>query len=168
MSHAALVNVGLWYIIVVQPILLVVFVWAVSRAPSGPPDSPGHPAQEPLAPQVSAPRSPEPAMLAAVAPWPPAGAVEQPGGIGYVGRHATRGARRGDRRQNHQARPGNHRFAPPPTGTMDTERARGICRIRHESRPGRRGTFGYSGAVRSAGKPNPRWSPAIPVELRLR
>ena len=91
MSHAALVNVGLWYIIVVQPILLVVFVWAVSRAPSGPPDSPGHPAPEPLAPQVSAPRSPEPAMLAAVAPWPPAGAVEQSGEIGYVGRHATRG-----------------------------------------------------------------------------
>jgi hypothetical protein len=40
------------------------------------------------------------------------------------------------------------------------------CRGR-ESGPGRRGIFGYSGAVRSAGKPNPGWPPAIPVELRL-
>jgi hypothetical protein len=89
-SHAALVNVGLVYVVVVQPILLVVFLRAVSRAPSGPPDSASHPAPEPLAPQVSAPRSPEPAMLAARAPWPPADA-EQPGQTGYVGRHATRG-----------------------------------------------------------------------------
>jgi hypothetical protein len=90
-SHAALVNVGLVYIVVVQPILLVVFIGAVSRAPSGPPDSPSHPAPAPPAPQVSAPHSPEPARLAARAPWPPAGAVEQPGEAGYVGRHATRG-----------------------------------------------------------------------------
>jgi hypothetical protein len=90
-SHAALVNVGLLYIVVVQPILLVVFVRAVSRAPSGPPDSPGHPAPGPLPPQVSAPRTPEPARIAARAPWPPADAVEQPGETGYVGRHVTRG-----------------------------------------------------------------------------
>ena len=89
-SHAALVNVGLLYIVVVQPILLVVFIWAVSRAPSGTPDSPGHPAPGPLEPQVSAPRAPEPARLAARAPWPPAD-MEQPGETGYVGRHATRG-----------------------------------------------------------------------------
>jgi hypothetical protein len=56
---------------------------------------------------------------------------------------------------------------PPPTGTMHPERAHGLCRVRHESRPCRRGTFGYSAAIRSAGKPDPRWSPAIPVELRL-
>jgi len=90
-SHAALVNVGLSYIVVVQPILLVVFIWAVSRAPSGPPDSPGHPAPGPLAPEVSAPRSPEPVRLAARAPWPPADAVDQVGETSYVGRHATRG-----------------------------------------------------------------------------
>lgn len=91
MSHAALVNVGLVYIVVVQPILLVVFVRAVSRAPSGPPDSPSHPVPGPLASQVSAPPSPEPARLAARAPWPPADAVDQPSEIDYVGRHATRG-----------------------------------------------------------------------------
>jgi hypothetical protein len=56
---------------------------------------------------------------------------------------------------------------PPPTGTMHPDRARGLCRVGDESRPGRWGTFGYSGAIRSAGKPNPPWSPAIPVELRL-
>jgi hypothetical protein len=89
-SHAALVNVGLVYIVVVQPILLIVFVWAVSRAPSGPPDSPSHPVPGSLALQVPMPRSLEPARLPARAPWPPADAVEQPGTTGYLGRHATR------------------------------------------------------------------------------
>jgi len=56
---------------------------------------------------------------------------------------------------------------PPPTGTMNPERDRGICRVRHESSPGRLWIFRCSGVIRSAGKPNPRWSPAIPVELRL-
>src|SRR5215470_15636323 len=47
MSHAALVNVGLFYVVVIQPLLLVMFVRAVSRAPSGPPDSAGHSVPEP-------------------------------------------------------------------------------------------------------------------------
>jgi len=61
MSHAALVNVGLFYIVVVQPLLLVVFVRAVSGAPSGPPDASSHP--EPGSPllEVSLPELPEPA-----------------------------------------------------------------------------------------------------------
>ena len=91
MSHAALVNVGLFYVVVIQPLLLVLFVRAVSRAPSGPPDSTGHPVPEPPAPEVSAPRPPEPARLAARAPWPPADAVGSSGEPGYVGRHGTRG-----------------------------------------------------------------------------
>jgi len=88
MSHAALVNAGLFYIVVVQPFLLVVFVRAVSRAPSGPLDSSSHLVPEPPAPQVSAP---EPAGLAARPPWPPADTPDPPGETGYVGRHATRG-----------------------------------------------------------------------------
>jgi len=88
MSHAALVNAGLFYIVVVQPLLLVVFLRAVSRAPSGPVDSPSHPVPEPPASQVSAP---EPARLPARAPWPPAEALGLSDEGGYVGRHATRG-----------------------------------------------------------------------------
>jgi hypothetical protein len=91
MSHAALVNVGLFYVVVIQPLLLVLFVRAVSRAPSGPPDSAGHPVPEPPAPEVSAPRPPESARLAAGAPWPSADAVGPSGEPSYVGRHATRG-----------------------------------------------------------------------------
>jgi len=45
---------------------------------------------------------------------------------------------------------------PPPTGDHAPERAHGRRRVRHESRPGRRGTFGCSGAIRSAGRPGGR------------
>ena len=88
MSHAALVNAGLFYVVVVQPLLLLVFLRAVSRAPSGPPDSPSHPVPAPPAPKVAAPQSPG---LPARAAWPPADAVGASGEAGYVGRHATRG-----------------------------------------------------------------------------
>jgi len=88
MSHAALVNAGLFYVVVVQPLLLLVFLRAVSRAPSGPPDSPSHPVPAPPAPKVSAPPSPG---LPARAAWPSADAAGAAGEAGYVGRHATRG-----------------------------------------------------------------------------
>ena len=91
MSHAALVNAGLLYIVVVQPLLLVMFIRAVVRAPSGPPDSPSHPVPGPPTPQVSAPQSPEPTRRPARVPWPPADAAGLSGEAGYVGRHATRG-----------------------------------------------------------------------------
>jgi hypothetical protein len=91
MSHAALVNVGLFYIVVIQPLLLVVFVRAVRRAPSGPPDSASHPVPEPSAPEVSASEQVEPARLPARVPWPAADAVGSSSEAGYVGRHGTRG-----------------------------------------------------------------------------
>jgi hypothetical protein len=91
MSHAGLVNAGLFYIVVVQPLLLVVFIRAVSRAPSGPPDAPSHPVPGRAATQVSAPRPHEPAGLPARVSWPPADPVDLSGETGYVGRHATRG-----------------------------------------------------------------------------
>ena len=71
MSHAALVNVGVIYIVIVQPLLLVIFIRAVIRAPYAPADSESHPAAEPPAPQVYVP---EPAMLPVrPATWPPGG-----------------------------------------------------------------------------------------------
>lgn len=88
MSHAALVNAGLFYIVAFQPLLLVVFIRAVSQAPSGSPDSASGPVPGPPVPQVSAPG---PAGLPARAAWPPAGAAGPSEQAGYVGRHATRG-----------------------------------------------------------------------------
>jgi len=89
MSHAALVNAGLLYVVVVQPLLLMVFVRAVIRAPSGPADSPNHP--EPEQPAVAAPPPPEPTRLPARPTGRPVDAVGLSGEAGYVGRHATQG-----------------------------------------------------------------------------
>jgi hypothetical protein len=91
MSHAALVNVGLFYVVVIQPLLLVMFVRAVRRAPSGPSDSATHPVREPPVPEVSASRHAEPARLPARLPWPSADAAGSSSETGYVGRHGTRG-----------------------------------------------------------------------------
>jgi hypothetical protein len=91
MSHAALVNVGLFYIVVIQPLLLVLFVQAVRRAPSGPPGSASRPELEPPAPEVSASEQVEQARLAARVPWPAPDAVGSSSEAGYVGRHGTRG-----------------------------------------------------------------------------
>src|SRR5262252_1226847 len=91
MSHAALVNVGLFYIVVIQPLLLVMFVQAVRRAPSGPADSADHPVPEPPAPEASASGQAEPVRLPARVPWPSADALGSPSETGYVGRHGTRG-----------------------------------------------------------------------------
>jgi hypothetical protein len=91
MSHAALVNAGLLYVVVVQPLLLVVFVRAVIRAPAGPADSPSHPEPEQPAPEVAAPPPPESARLPARPTGRPVDAVGPSGETGYVGRHATRG-----------------------------------------------------------------------------
>jgi hypothetical protein len=92
MSHAALVNAGLFYIVVVQPILLVLFIRAVIRAPAGPVDSPSHEPEQPE-PQVSAlPQPPQPARLPVrAAAWPPSSAVGQPDEADYVGRHIAQG-----------------------------------------------------------------------------
>ena len=68
MSHAALVNVGLFYIVVIQPLLLVLFVRAVRRAPPGPADSARRLVPEPPAPEVSASQQAEPARLPARVP----------------------------------------------------------------------------------------------------
>lgn len=91
MSHTALVNVGLFYIVVIQPLLLVMFVRAVRRAPSGPPDSASHPVPEPSAPEAPVSWQAEPARLPARVPWPPADAVGSSSETGYMGRHGTRG-----------------------------------------------------------------------------
>jgi hypothetical protein len=92
MSHAALVNAGLLYIVVVQPLLLVVFIRAVIRAPSGPADSASEPEPEPPAPQISAPAPPEPARLPVrPATWPPSSAAGPSAEPDYVGRHIARG-----------------------------------------------------------------------------
>jgi len=90
MSHAALVNAGILYIVVVQPLLLVMFIRAVIRAPSGPADSASDPTPE--TPGASAPQRPGPARLP-VRPttWPPSGAVGPPEEPDYVGRHVARG-----------------------------------------------------------------------------
>ena len=90
MSHAALVNAGILYIVVVQPLLLVVFIRAVIRAPAGPADSASDPAPE--APEVDAPAAPGPARLP-VRPmtWPPSGALSPRGEPDYVGRHVAQG-----------------------------------------------------------------------------
>ena len=87
MSHAALVNVGLIYVVIIQPLLLVMFVWAVRRAPSGPPDSARHPVPEPPATEVPASQHAELARL----PWPHADPVGSSSETGYVGRHGSRG-----------------------------------------------------------------------------
>jgi hypothetical protein len=91
MSHAALVNVGLFYVVVIQPLLLVTFVRAVRRAPSGPPDSGGHPAPERPATGMPVSQQVESAGLPARVPWPPADAVGSSGGTGYVARHGAGG-----------------------------------------------------------------------------
>jgi len=92
MSHAALVNAGIIYIVIVQPLLLVIFVRAVIRAPYGPADSASRPGAEPPAPQASAPEQPEPAMLPVRrTTWPPSGAVGPSGEPDYVGRHVAQG-----------------------------------------------------------------------------
>ena len=90
MSHAALVNAGILYIVVVQPLLLVMFIWAVIRAPSGPAAPASDPVPEPL--EVSAPQPPGPARLP-VRPttWPPSGAVRLHDEPDYVGRHVAQG-----------------------------------------------------------------------------
>ena len=90
MSHAALVNVGFIYIVIVQPLLLVIFVRAVIRAPYVPADSASRLAAEPPAPQASAPE--QPAMVPVrPATWPPSGAIGPSAEPDYVGRHVARG-----------------------------------------------------------------------------
>src|SRR5438034_11435368 len=95
MSRAALVNAGLLYIVVVQPLLLVLFIRAVIRAPAGP-DSPDHPEPRPAEAPVAAP-APRTAALPRRQPppeprpaWPAVGTASQPSDDGYMPRHATR------------------------------------------------------------------------------
>jgi hypothetical protein len=96
MSRAALVHAGLLYIVVVQPLLLVMFIRAVIKAPAGPADSPSRPVPSPPEASVAAPASPTPALPQRQprpeprAAWPAADTASQPGDEGYVGRHATR------------------------------------------------------------------------------
>ena len=96
MSGAALVHAGLLYIVVVQPLLLVVFVRAVIKAPAGPADSLSHSVPSPSEASLAAPASrtsalqrrqprPEPRVA-----WPAADTASQPGDDSYVARHATR------------------------------------------------------------------------------
>jgi hypothetical protein len=91
MNQAALVHTGIFYIVVVQPLLLVLFVRAVIQAPLGPADSASHPVPGPPAPQVPASQPAEWSQLRAAATWPPAGPAGESGETGYVGKHATRG-----------------------------------------------------------------------------
>jgi len=92
MSHAALVNAGLLYIVVVQPLLLVMFIRAVILAPAGPADSPSNLKPKPPEGPVAAP-APRTAALPRRQPraaWPADSTASQPSDDGYSARHAIR------------------------------------------------------------------------------
>jgi len=91
MNQAALVHAGVFYIVVIQPLLLVTFIRAVIQAPPGPADSASRSAPGSPAPQVAGPQAPEWPRLRAGAAWPPGHPAGVPDETGYVGRHATRG-----------------------------------------------------------------------------
>jgi hypothetical protein len=88
MSHAALVNDGLFLIVVLMTLLLVMFLYAVIEAPL----EDAVPAEAPvLNTPVLAPPAPAPALPVRrpQAPVFPAGAAGQSGDAGYAARHTT-------------------------------------------------------------------------------
>jgi hypothetical protein len=91
MNQAALVHAGILYVVVVQPLLLVMFIRAVIQAPPGPADSASRSVPGPPVLQVAAPQPPEWSRLRAGAAWPPAPPAGMPDETGYVGRHASPG-----------------------------------------------------------------------------
>jgi hypothetical protein len=91
MNQAALVHAGILYVVVVQPLLLVMFIRAVIQAPAGPADSASRSAPGPPVLQVAAPQAPEWPRLRAGAAWPPARPAGASDETGYVGKHVSRG-----------------------------------------------------------------------------
>jgi hypothetical protein len=92
MSHAALVNDGLFWLVLFMTVLLAMFVCAVVMMP---PEAADRSSEEsPLGP----PGLPPPASVAALpsrrppAPASPAGPVPRPGGTGYAARHTPAAA----------------------------------------------------------------------------
>ncbi len=86
MTHAALVNGVVFWLVAVMTVLLVTFIYAVITTP--PQDA--APA-EPPALEWTAPASARPAQRP-LAPASPAGVTGQPGGTGYPARHTTSAA----------------------------------------------------------------------------
>ena len=90
MTHAALVNGVVFWLVVVMTVLLVMFIYAVITTP--PQDA--APAEPPVL-EPSALDWTTPAALPAqrpLAPASPAGVTGQPGGTGYPARHTTAAA----------------------------------------------------------------------------
>jgi hypothetical protein len=87
MSHAALVNDGLFWLVLLMTLLLATFVYAVVVAP---PQEASHSSEEPpLGPPGLPPPVPAPALPARPpqAPASPAGPARPSGGASYAARH---------------------------------------------------------------------------------
>src|SRR5437762_12893820 len=90
MTHAALVNGVVFWLVVVMTVLLVMFIYAVITTPR----QDAAPAEPPVL-EPSALDWTTPAALPAqrpLAPASPAGVTGQPGGTGYPARHITAAA----------------------------------------------------------------------------
>ncbi len=84
-SHAALVKDGLFFFVVLLALLLVMFLYAVIRAPLEAAGPASRPAPEPPTPPRPDHENP---IIDWPRPWPPGGTMGQPDD-GYVGRHAN-------------------------------------------------------------------------------
>jgi hypothetical protein len=91
-SHAALVNDGLFWLVLLMTLLLAMFVYAVVVTP---PQGAGRSSEEPpLGPPGLPPPAPVPALPSRRPPAPtsPAGPAPRPGGTGYAARHTPAAA----------------------------------------------------------------------------
>jgi len=92
MSHAALVNDGLFWLVILMTVLLGMFLCAVVMAP---PQEASRSSEEP---PLGPPALPPPASVAALPsrrpppPASPAGPASRPGGTGYAARHTPAAA----------------------------------------------------------------------------
>jgi hypothetical protein len=91
MTHAALVNGVVFWLVVVMTVLLVMFIYAVITAPRQDAAPAEPPVLEPSALEWTAPASALPAQRS-LASASPAGVTGQPGGTGYPARHTTAAA----------------------------------------------------------------------------
>jgi hypothetical protein len=96
MSHAALVNGTLFWLVVLLTLLLVLFVYAVvvARPEDDVPAGASAPGSLTVESVVRTPPAPAPALPVRrpKAPVPPAGDAGQPGGTGYTARHTPAAA----------------------------------------------------------------------------
>jgi hypothetical protein len=91
MTHAALVNDVVFWLVVVMTVLLVMFIYAVITAPRQDAAPAEPPVLEPSALEWTAPASALPTQRS-LASASPAGVTGQPGGTGYPARHAPAAA----------------------------------------------------------------------------